>query len=106
MGGLNMANINFQIEEFFRRDIYKFLELIPARHYEVSVMPIPETGETSISLIFYGGHLIQEEAYRLRISYADIIGVIKPDGYLDVMYLQYLLDTFLTMSKEYRRNLK
>lgn len=101
-----MANINFQIEEFFRRDIYKFLELIPARHYEVSVMPIPETGETSISLIFYGGHLIQEEAYRLRISYADIIGVIKPDGYLDVMYLQYLLDTFLTMSKEYRRNLK
>lgn len=101
-----MANINFQIEEFFRRDIYKFLELIPARHYEVSVMPIPETGETSISLIFYGGHLIQEEAYRLRISYADIIGVIKPDGYLDVMYLQYLLDTFLTMPKEYRRNLK
>ena len=94
-----MANINFQIEEFFRRDIYKFLELIPARHYEVSVMPIPETGETSISLIFYGGHLIQEEAYRLRISYADIIGVIKPDGYLDVMYLQYLLDTFLTMEK-------
>ena len=67
---------------------------------------IPETGETSISLIFYGGHLIQEEAYRLRISYADIIGVIKPDGYLDVMYLQYLLDTFLTMTKEYRRNLK
>lgn len=101
-----MVNINFQIEEFFRRDIYKFLELIPARHYEVSVMPIPETGETSISLIFYGGHLIQEEAYRLRISYADIIGVIKPDGYLDVMYLQYLLDTFLTMAKEYRRNLK
>lgn len=101
-----MANINFQIEEFFRRDIYKFLELIPARHYEVSVMPIPETGETSISLIFYGGHLIQEEAYRLRISYADIIGVIKPDGYLDVMYLQYLLDTFLNMAKEYRRNLK
>lgn len=101
-----MANINFQIEEFFRRDIYKFLELIPARHYEVSVMPIPETGETSISLIFYGGHLIQEEAYRLRISYADIIGVIKPDGYLDVMYPQYLLDTFLTMAKEYRRNLK
>lgn len=95
-----MANINFQIEEFFRRDIYKFLELIPARHYEVSVMPIPETGETSISLIFYGGHLIQEEAYRLRISYADIIGVIKPDGYLDVMYLQYLLDTFLTMARE------
>ena len=95
-----MANINFQIEEFFRRDIYKFLELIPARHYEVSVMPIPETGETSISLIFYGGHLIQEEAYRLRISYADIIGVIKPDGYLDVMYLQYLLDTFLTMAND------
>lgn len=29
-----------------------------------------------------------------------------PDGYLDVMYLQYLLDTFLTMAKEYRRNLK
>lgn len=58
------------------------------------------------SLIFYGGHLIQEEAYRLRISYADIIGVLKPDGYLDVMYLQYLLDTFLTMAKEYRRNLK
>lgn len=50
--------------------------------------------------------MIQEEAYRLRISYADIIGVIKPDGYLDVMYLQYLLDTFLTMAKEYRRNLK
>lgn len=101
-----MANINFQIEEFFRRDIYKFLELIPARHYEVFVMPIPETGETSIFLIFYGGHLIQEEVYRLRISYADIIGVIKPDGYLDVMYLQYLLDTFLTMTEEYRRNLK
>lgn len=58
------------------------------------------------SLIFYGGYLIQEEAYRLRISYADIIGVLKPDGYLDVMYLQYLLETFLTMAKEYRRNLK
>lgn len=101
-----MANINFQIEEFFKRDIYKFLEIIPASNYEVSVMPIPVTGETSISLIFYGGHLIQEEAYRLRISYADIIGVIKPDGYLDVMYLQYLLDTFLNMAKEYRRNLK
>ena len=27
-------------------------------------------------------------------------------GYLDVMHLQYLLDTFLTMTKEYRRNLK
>lgn len=106
MEGLNMVNINFQIEDFFKRDIHKFLEIIPASNYEVSVMPIPETGETSISLIFYGGHLIQEEAYRLRISYADIIGVIKPDGYLDVMYLQYLLDTFLTMAKEYRRNLK
>lgn len=101
-----MANINFQIEEFFRRDIYKFLELIPARNYEVSVMPIHETGETSISLIFYGGHLLQEEAYRLRVSYADIIGVIKPDGYLDIMYLQYLFNTFLNMAKEYRRKIK
>lgn len=101
-----MANINFQIEEFFRRDIYKFLELIPARNYEVSVMPIPETGETIISLIFYGGHLLQEEAYRLRVSYADIIGVIKPDGYLDIMYLQYLFNTFLNMAKEYRRKIK
>lgn len=35
-----------------------------------------------------------------------LIGVLKPDGYLDVMHLQYLLDTFLTMAKEYRRNLK
>lgn len=94
MGGLNMANINFQIEEFFRRDIYKFLELIPARNYEVSVMPIPETGETSISLIFYGGRLLQEEAYRLRVTYSDIQRVLKPDGHLDIMYLQYLLDTF------------
>lgn len=101
-----MANINFQIEEFFRRNIYKLLEIIPERNYEISVMPIPETGETSISLIFYGGLLLQEEAYRLRISYADIIGVVKPDGYLDVMYLQYLLDTFLNMAKEYRRNSK
>lgn len=101
-----MENINFQIEEFFRRDIYKFLELIPARNYEVSVMPIPETGETIISLIFYGGHLLQEEAYRLRVSYADIIGVIKPDGYLDIMYLQYLFNTFLNMAKEYRRKIK
>lgn len=106
MGGLNMANINFQIEEFFRRDIYKFLELIPARNYEVSVMSIPETGETSISLIFYGGHLLQEEAYRLRVTYSDIQGVLKPDGHLDIMYLQYLLDTFLTMAKEYRRSPK
>ena len=106
MGGLNMVNINFQIEEFFRRDIYKFLELIPARNYEVSVMPIPETGETSISLIFYGGHLLQEEAYRLRVTYSDIQGVLKPDGHLDIMYLQYLLDTFLTMAKEYRRSPK
>lgn len=101
-----MVNINFQIEEFFRRDIYKFLELIPARNYEVSVMPISETGETSISLIFYGGDLLHEEAYRLRVSYADIIGVVKTDGYLDVRYLQYLLDTFLNMAKEYRRNSK
>lgn len=94
-----MANINFQIEEFFRRDIYKFLELIPARNYEVSVMPIPETGETSISLIFYGGHLLQEEAYRLRVTYSDIQGVLKPDGHLDIMYLQYLLDTFFNHGK-------
>lgn len=101
-----MANINFQIEEFFRRDIYKFLELIPARNYEVSVMPIPETGETSISLIFYGGHLLQEEAYRLRVTYSDIRGALKPEGELEIMYLQYLFDTFLTMAKEYRRTPK
>lgn len=50
-----MTNINFQIEEFFKRDIHKFLEIIPASNYEVSVMPIPVTGETSISLLFYGG---------------------------------------------------
>lgn len=47
-----MVNINFQIEDFFKRDIHKFLEIIPASNYEVSVMPIPVTGETSISLLF------------------------------------------------------
>ena len=50
-----MTNINFQIEEFFKRDIHKFLEIITDSNYEVSVMPIPVTGETSISLLFYGG---------------------------------------------------
>lgn len=106
MGGLNTANINFQIEEFFKIDIYKFLEIIPSSNYEVYVMTIPVTGETSISLLFYGGELTYEEAYRLRVTYSDIQGVLKPDGHLDIMYLQYLLDTFLTMAKEYRRSPK
>lgn len=101
-----MANINFQIKEFFKRDIHKFLEIIPASNYEVSVMIIPVTVETSISLLFYGGELSYEEAYRLRVTYSEIRGVVKPDGYLDIMYLQYLFDTILAMAKEYRRNPK
>ena len=101
-----MVNINFQIEDFFKRDIHKFLEIIPASNYEVSVMPISVTGETSISLLFYGGELTYEEAYRLRVTYSDIQGVLKPDGELEVMYLQYLFDTFLAMAKEYRRKSK
>ena len=88
-----MTNINFQIEEFFKRDIHKFLEIIPASNYEVSVMPIPVTGETSISLLFYGGELTYEEAYRLRVTYSDIRGALKPEGELEIMYLQYLFQT-------------
>lgn len=101
-----MTNINFQIEEFFKRDIHKFLEIIPASNYEVSVMPIPVAGETSISLLFYGGELTYEEVYRLRVKYSDIRGVLKPEGELEIMYLQYLFDTFLIMAKEYRRTPK
>ena len=55
--------------------------------------------ETSISLLFYGGELTYEEAYRLRVTYSDIQGVLKPDGHLDIMYLQYLLDTFFNHGK-------
>lgn len=62
--------------------------------------------ETSISLLFYGGELTYEEAYRLRVTYSDIRGVLKPEGELEIMYLQYLFDTFLTMAKEYRRTPK
>lgn len=35
-----------------------------------------------------------------------VIEAFKYDGDLDIMYLQYLLDTFLTMAKEYRRSPK
>lgn len=56
-----MININFQIQEFFERNIYKFLEIVPARHYEVSVFYSPETMTRFIYLTFEGGLLLQEE---------------------------------------------
>lgn len=101
-----MANIYLQIEEFFNSNIFKFLAIIPASHHEVSINNVYETGETEIYLTFYGGHLLLPECYNIRVSYLDLKGVIKPDGKIDVMYLQCLFDILLSMAKQHRRNLK
>lgn len=43
----------------------------------------------------------------LRLYRNDKVCCIETtEGELEVMYLQYLFDTFLTMAKEYRRNSK
>lgn len=92
-----MANINLQIQEFFERNIYKFLEIIPARHYEVSVYYAPERMVRYIYLTFEGGLLLQEERYSFAIDDFVLDRIIKPDGTIDVKHLQYALETLLRM---------
>lgn len=61
-------------------------------------------------VLIYKYSLISDSLLKAYIDEVNLIHAEEqefiPDGYLDVMYLQYLLDTFLTMAKEYRRNLK
>ena len=106
MGGLNMANINFQIQEFFERNIYTFLDVIPARYYKVSVFQSPESRTTFIYLIFNGGLLLQEERYSFAIDDFVLSKITKIDGTIDVKHLQYALDAILRMAKNKWRNSK
>ena len=93
-----MANINFQIQEFFERNINKFLEIIPARRYEVTVFYSPETMTRFIYLTFEGGLLLQEERYSFAIDDFTLDRITKPDGAIDVKHLQYAYETLLRMA--------
>lgn len=101
-----MTNINFQIQEFFERNIYTFLDVIPARYYEVSVFQSPESRTTFIYLIFNGGLLLQEERYSFAIDDFVLSKITKIDGTIDVKHLQYALDAILRMAKNKWRNPK
>lgn len=93
-----MANINFQIQEFFELNIIKFLEIVPARHYEVSVFYSPETMTRLIYLSFEGGLLLQEERYSFAIDDFTLERITKPDGTIDVKHLQYAYEILLRMA--------